>query len=358
MADTDWMDEFAVTGDKTKVPIAPKYGSPVPLKTDNWTDEFAVTSKTEKNIKTVKQPQIKEDTSTLANIFKPINQFMRSMPLGLDIMEKNINPSLVKGIPIAGQFVPQTEELSQFEESSPVAATILRGAGGVASTLPMAAGVAGNISSKVLPQAFGQGMLGGSLGWGDTVTSNLINEEKQDPDKSFILGALGGSGGSMLGRAITPNIPKQFSMYKTGKRGPNEPNLSKADREFRAHMGDPRVEKSMQMLEDALKKGVKAAPPKPAPETAEKITQALLRAGIGGAISHASGLGPIPGIVIGAASPKIPQWSRQISNKWHSNKLMNRPYPKHESFPPYFPSEDASQINRYLLNSLGMQLGQ
>lgn len=364
MADTNWMDEFAVTGSSKAKEVKPSvsYGSPVPLSSDNWMDEFAITPKSDKSV-TKKEEKLPTSSNskvnnTLNNIFGPVNRVMRSLPLGLDKMEKEINPSLVKGIPVAGQFVPQTEELTKFEQESPVSSTLLRATGGIGSTLPMAAGVAGQIAPKVLPQAIGQGMLGGSLGWADTVAGNTINEERKDPDKSFILGALGGMGSSLFGRAITPNVPKEFSMHRSGQRIGGEPNLSKADIEFRAHMGDPKVERSMQMLEEALKKNIKAAPPKSAPESVDKATQALLRAGIGGAISHASGLGPIPGILIGAASPKIPQWSRQISNSWYKNQLMNRPFPKHESFPPYFASEDASQINRYVLNSLGMQMGQ
>lgn len=361
MAD-DWEEEFAVTGNKTKSSTTTKHGSPVPLKTDNWEDEFAVTGKKEisppKSSEKVKYIPSSGPSSDLAAVFGPINKLMRKLPLGLDTMEKKINPSLIKGIPIAGNFVPQTEELTKFEEESPTKAMLLRGVGGVGATLPMAAGVAGNIVNKAIPQAMGQGMLGGTLGFTDAVANNKLNEEQVNPDTSFILGALGGAGGSLLGKAITPKTPSEFSMYKVGNRPTNEPNLTRADREFRSHMGDPKVERSMQMLEEALKKGVKKSTNTPAPETAENLTNLVLRSGIGGVVSHASGLGPIPGIVIGATYPKIPGWSRKITNKWYNNRLMNKPYPKNESFPPYFPSEDASQINRYLLNTLGMQLGQ
>lgn len=362
----DWEDKYIIGNEAKKSPVGVRHGSPLPLgvKQDNWEDKYAITEGPKKEISTTSTKDNKKYTpsagpsSDLAAVFGPINKFMRNLPLGLDTMEKKVNPSLVKGIPIAGNFVPQTEELTKFEEESPIKAGALRTTGAVGSMLPMAAGVAGQIVNKAIPQAVGQGMLGGTLGFTDTAVANKVNEEQSNPDTAFILGALGGGGGSLLGKAITPKTPPKFSMYRTGNRPTNEPNLTKADREFRSHMGDPKVERSMQMLEEALKKGVKSSTNTPAPQTAENITNALLRAGVGGAISHASGMGPIPGIIIGATYPKIPGWSRKITNKWYNNKVMNRPYPKHESFPPYFRSEDASQINRFLLNALGMELGQ
>ena len=358
----NWEDKYVI-GNEAKKSSTGAHGSPVPLaaKQENWEDKYAITKEVKKEAVTKEDKKYTPSpgpSSDLAKVFGPINKFMRKLPLGLDTMEKKINPSLVKGIPIAGNFVPQTEELSKFEENNPIGSGALRVAGGVGSMLPMAAGVAGNIANKAIPQAMGQGMLGGTLGFTDTAVGNKVNEEQANPDTSFMLGALGGAGGSLLGKAITPKTPSEFSMYKVGNRPTKEPNLSRADREFRSHMGDPKVEKSMQMLEETLKKGIKKSTSTPAPETAENITNALMRAGVGGVISHASGMGPIPGIVIGATYPKIPGWSKKITNKWYNNKLMNKPYPKHESFPPYFPSEDASQINRFLLNSLGMELGQ
>lgn len=363
MAD-DWEDEFAVTGNKTKSPTATKHGSPVPLKTDNWEDEFAVTGKRDEQQKNTKAqtPGPMAGTKTdkiLTSIFGPINKAMRSLPLGLDTMEKEINPSLVKGIPVAGQMVPQTEELTQFEENNPGVSTAFRATGAIGSTLPMAAGVAARSAAGVLPQAFNQGMLGTTLGVGDTIAAKGTELEKGDIEGAAGAGFAGGMGGSLLGRMITPTVPSRAVLGKVGGLGKREPNLSRADREFMAHRADPSVERSRQMLEAAMKKQP-AAPVSPTPRKtgAEQFTSGLLRAGIGGALSHTMGMGPIPGMAIGAVSPFVPGMAEKGAKAWYRNQLLNNPRGGLHFAGKYFQSDKQSQIPRYILNALMMQAGQ
>lgn len=367
MADTNWMDEFAVTGGKTKgVTSTPKHGSPMPLDTStkNWMDEFAVTSKVEG--KSTKKEERKSTPiiggkadEMLTKVFKPVNQFMRSLPLGLDPMEKKIMPSVMKGVPIVGQMVPQTDELTEFEENNPNWSMGLKATGAIGSTVPMAAGVAARSAAGLIPQAFNQGMLGGTLGIGDLLAAKGTNVEEGDVESAMGTGFGGGASGSMLGRLITPTVPSRAVLGKVGQRGKPEPNLSKQDIEFRAHRSDPGVERSRQMLDAVLKKQP-AAPINPSPKktAAEQVTSALLRTGIGGALSHTMGMGPIPGMVVGAASPFIPGAAEKGAKAWYRNQLLNNPRGGHHFAGKYFPNDKPSQLPRYILNALMMQGGQ
>lgn len=366
MADDDWMSEFRV-GDKLAPKSGAKHGSPVPLKskTDDWMSEYRIggasTQKISENVE-AKKPGPMAGTKTdkmLTSIFGPINKAMRSLPLGLDTMEKEWMPSFVKGVPIAGQMVPQTKELTEFEENSPGTSTALRGIGGIASTLPMVAGVAARSAAGVLPQAFNQGMLGATLGVGDTIASKGTELEQGDIESGAGMGFAGGMGGSLLGRMITPTVPSRAVLGKVGGLRKKEPNLSRADREFMAHRADPSVERSRQMLEAAMKKQP-AAPISPTPRKtgAEQFTSGLLRAGIGGALSHTMGMGPIPGMAIGAVSPFIPGAAEKGAKAWYRNQLLNKPMGGVHFAGKYFPSERNSQIPRYILNALMMQAGQ
>lgn len=107
----------------------------------------------------------------LTNIFGRANHELRNYLPGADTMEKEISPSLVKGIPIAGRYVPQTPELSQFERDNPKTAKGLNIAGGVGATLPLAGAMAMRTATGASPSfisdLMGQGTLNTSLNLGD-----------------------------------------------------------------------------------------------------------------------------------------------------------------------------------------------
>lgn len=360
----DWEDEFAVTGEVTKVgKSSTKHGSPVPLSKGDWEDEFAVTGKRDEKQKNIKSkpsgPMAGTKTdSMLTSIFGPVNRAMRSLPLGLDTMEKKINPSLVKGIPVAGQMVPQTEELTQFEENNPGTATALNLAGGVGATLPMSVGVAANTSAKLLPQALNQGMLGATLSTGDTLAEKGLETTGDEFNKSAMSGFAGGSLGAALGRLITPSVPmnkRQIAINRQSKIKP-EPNLTARDIHHRSHSGDPSVEQSTKMLMEALYKNKPVPQAGTSPE-AERVMKALLMAGMGGAISHGTGFGPVPGILIGGATPYVGPAAKKITDRWSKNQLMNKPTVPRDMYEPYWPNKIPSQLPRHILHALGIEAG-
>ena len=59
---------------------------------------------------------------------------------GDQTMQEAISPSLTKGVPIARQFVPQTPELSKFENEHPYISTGLNAVGAIGSMAPAAGG--------------------------------------------------------------------------------------------------------------------------------------------------------------------------------------------------------------------------
>lgn len=135
-------------------------------------------------------------------VFGRANRTLREAPLGLDAMEKKINPSLIKGVPVAGRYVPQTEELSKFEEEHPYTSKGLQIAGGTAATLPIFGG-----ASKVMGPGFGRQFMGqfgaaAPMNVADTLARKDKETTATDISKDILMAA----GTSILPAAVTKGL--------------------------------------------------------------------------------------------------------------------------------------------------------
>jgi len=130
-----------------------------------------------------------------------IRGYLPEVP-GHETMEKNISPSLVKGIPIAKQFVPQTSELTEFENKHPKLATGLNVAGAVGSTLPAAGAAASRSDAGYLNQFMGQTAVAAPLNAADLIAKKGTSATAKEGAKALGMGALT----STLPAAITGTI--------------------------------------------------------------------------------------------------------------------------------------------------------
>lgn len=89
-------------------------------------------------------------------VFGRANRSLEDSIPGLKTAKEIVNPSLMKGVPIARHYVPQTEALSNFESEHPNVATGLRVAGGATAMLPLAGGAAAVSGARFMPQLAGQ----------------------------------------------------------------------------------------------------------------------------------------------------------------------------------------------------------
>lgn len=108
---------------------------------------------------------------------------------GLKTMKEKVSPSLVKGVPIAGRFVPQTPELSEFEKEHPYVSKGLNIAGGTAATLPLAAGASMASGAGFLPQWAGQTAVAAPLNILDTLAQKGKNITDEDIKRDILMGA-------------------------------------------------------------------------------------------------------------------------------------------------------------------------
>lgn len=145
-------------------------------------------------------------------IFGTANRQLNRIP-GVEAMGKKISPSVVKGIPIAGRYVPQTKELTEFEQNHPYMSKGLQIAGGTAATLPLFGG-----ASKIMGEGFGRQFMGqmgvsAPMNVADTLARKGKDTSINDVSKD-ILWSAGTSvvpaaltkGLGQSSRSVTPNI--------------------------------------------------------------------------------------------------------------------------------------------------------
>lgn len=137
--------------------------------------------------------------NALNHVFRYGNRVLEENVPGLKTTKEAISPSLVKGIPIAGRFVPQTEELSEFEKKHPYIAKSLNVAGGTAATLPLAAGASMASGAGFIPQLAGQTAVSAPLNVLDTLAQKGKDITKEDVAKDMTMAV----GTSMIPAAAT-----------------------------------------------------------------------------------------------------------------------------------------------------------
>jgi hypothetical protein len=149
--------------------------------------------------------------SRLSKTFGAINDITPDWLKGPDPLNPSgFGTSAVKGIPVLGALAPDTEAQVKYEQEHPIASKMGELTGNIVSTLPLAGGVAANSARGLIPQIFGQGMLGGTLRTGDTLARQGSEAAEQIPSE-FGKGFGWGSLGPILGKMITPGtrpIPK------------------------------------------------------------------------------------------------------------------------------------------------------
>lgn len=145
----------------------------------------------------------------LTSVLGPINEYIRKNNfLGLETA-KNVSREVTKGVPVVGNFTggitdQDNQSNAQFEKNNPTTSGALKLAGGVASTLPLAAAAPAGV--------LGQMGLFSGLGGADAAAAG---GSAQDIKNKAILGALGGAAGPFLGKVISP-AQKELSPERAG----------------------------------------------------------------------------------------------------------------------------------------------
>lgn len=114
--------------------------------------------------------------------------------------------ALAKGIPVAGQFLPEPN----LAQSDPATNTGLNIAGGVMAMGKPSAAVSSKLASAglpgILPEMAGQSALGVGTNVADKVAQKGFDVTKDDIKNSGIAGIMQGIAGPLLGKAISPGF--------------------------------------------------------------------------------------------------------------------------------------------------------
>jgi len=121
---------------------------------------------------------------------------------GGETIRDAVFPSIAKGIPVVGNFVPQTDELSSFEKEHPNWSKGLNAAGTIASILPLAAGAAARSGAGFISQWAGQTSVAAPLNVADT----LAKKGKETTDKDIKNSMIMGGASSLVPAAVTKLI--------------------------------------------------------------------------------------------------------------------------------------------------------
>jgi hypothetical protein len=191
MSDKFWDDEV---NNETKPAISGFAKPEISPKTNWWDDE---PNEKPKKI-------IKKEPKSLMDFMQTIPSSPGGPPVIPSLMEG------LKGVPILGPHIPQTEAMTQLEQEHPTKAGFQRFAGGLTSTAPLAMGV-GNITRPfgVGADMAGQGMLGASLSGGNEVSRKAAGQDVTSKDilLEMLKGGGLGAAGAALPKLISPGNP-------------------------------------------------------------------------------------------------------------------------------------------------------
>lgn len=109
-----------------------------------------------------------------------------------------------KGIPIAGHYIPQDEDMTAMEQNHPITTGIARGTGAIGSTAPLSAGMGMLTGAKLIPAMMGQASLGGGLAAGDVAAEKGGNVTADELKDKATTGAMWGAAGPLVSKMLSP----------------------------------------------------------------------------------------------------------------------------------------------------------
>lgn len=272
----------------------------------------------------------------ISNYLGSMTKFIKNNQLpGFETMDR-IGEQVFKGVPVIGEFGVDSPKTVQFEQNHPYVTTGARLSGGVASMLPFSAGVLAATGSKLLPAALGQAGLFGSTGVADVVAekgpSNITTEEMIN---TFILNALAGAGGTLLGRFITPNYtPKETykPLLMVGKKGGEEVTNETINTFRQMGMSMDEITTLIEKANITRAKGNIEIPKKMAArheakiealkQNAPDIVKNIPAYAVGGAVGHL--VAGWPGAMVGAATaPYLKEGAKETGKRWWANQMLS-----------------------------------
>ncbi len=125
--------------------------------------------------------------------------------------DQTVFPSLTKGIPVAGKYVPQTPELTEFEKDHNRLATGLHVAGAIGSTLPASGAAAARAGGGFFNQLMGQTAVNAPLNAADLIAEKGSGATAKEGAGALAIGAASGAlpalMTSTLGQAARTGYP-------------------------------------------------------------------------------------------------------------------------------------------------------
>lgn len=232
-----------------------------------------------------------KNESSLTHVMRKVNEAL-GIPADAAVNPPGFTSAMVKGIPIAGNMVQESKNLTDLEQNHPILNKAANAIGGGAAMLAPAAKV-GQMAAKVAPwllgEIGGQSALGVGTNIADKVAEKGTNTSAQDLQNSALMGVLQGVAGPALGKVISPTL-----LHPSAKAPQNLAHLSE------------------QELENLFRKGA-------AKESMQAILGHPLVTGAAGyAASHLTGMHPGIGMLAGAVGPTV-------AKKWMANELMHNP---------------------------------
>lgn len=230
-----------------------------------------------------------KNESSLTHVMRRVNE-----ALGIK-EDAAVNPpgftsAMVKGVPVLGNMVPESKNLTDLEQNHPVlnkTANVLGGGMAMLAPATKAAQLGAKIAPGLLGEVGAQSTLGVGTNLADKVAEKGTATSMQDLQSAALIGAGQGAAGPLLGKAISPTL-----FHSSAKPA-----------EALAHLPE-------KALEDIFKKGA-------AKDAVHAILSHPMVTGAAGlASSHLTGVHPITSAAIGLMAPAAVK-------KWGSNELMH-----------------------------------
>lgn len=177
----------------------------------------------------------------LTNTFGPLNNYIKNNPIlnGADQFSHQIG----KGIPAAGNFIPDTEEQEQFAKNNPITSAIAHGIGNAITLGPISDAILAKtaaeapatieLGEQTAPKTFEgilkspvkstispgiKNLIGQSALFGGSAGADALSrgENLEDASKEAGLSALGGGvGGTVASKLLSPGINMPDWLSKT-----------------------------------------------------------------------------------------------------------------------------------------------
>lgn len=256
-----------------------------------------------------------------------------------------------KGVPIAGHYIPQDEDMTNMEKNYPIATTLARGSGAVGSTVPLSAGMGALTGMKLIPAIVGQSALGGGLAAGDLVAQKGGDVTLDELKDKATTGVLWGGSGPLFSKMLSPGTIISYKpVIQPTKPPPFErPTVESIRARSRIETGVDQGVKSQldsllanrramqQAAEQAQKEAAQAAarqmteqrlhgalnprtqPPSSHTDNVKDILFRMAGAGALPALSHAHPAITTVAALLGAAGPHIPAAGAKY---WHNVGMM------------------------------------